>query len=207
MDTYSVPFVSGLEGFHCIPSLGLIFSSLPPPSPSRWVLYIWLPSLRPAHLLVCPQKTESSWHWSRGQGESHHVHVSVMWLSCEHSLPSRNLSVYMYTHNTNCPLCVMWLSHDLCRGQVIASMGDALEAELSECLPIFVDRLRNEITRLTAVRAVTLVARYVTTAPGKNIWASVIKFIFSDRHLKLTSTSFWWVKILSLLGLKIVWKF
>ena len=34
MDTYSVPFVSGLEGFHCIPSLGLIFSSLPPPSPS-----------------------------------------------------------------------------------------------------------------------------------------------------------------------------
>ena len=47
-------------------------------------------------------------------------------------------------------------------------MGDALEAELSECLPIFVDRLRNEITRLTAVRAVTLVARYVTTAPGKS---------------------------------------
>jgi cullin-associated NEDD8-dissociated protein 1 len=46
-----------------------------------------------------------------------------------------------------------------CMGQVIASMGDTLKAELPECLPIFVDRLRNEITRLTAVRAVTLIAR------------------------------------------------
>ena len=41
---------------------------------------------------------------------------------------------------------------------MIGSMGDALSDKLSECLPIFVDRLRNEITRLTAVRAITLVA-------------------------------------------------
>lgn len=46
-----------------------------------------------------------------------------------------------------------------CMGQVIGSMGDALPDKLPECLPIFVDRLRNEITRLTAVRAVTLIAR------------------------------------------------
>ena len=130
-------------------------------------------------------------------------HVTVMWTLTPQQ---KSFCIHVYTQY-KLPLCVMWLSHDLWRGQVIASMGDALEAELSECLPIFVDRLRNEITRLTAVRAVTLVARYVTTAPGENFWASVIKFIFSDRHLKLTSTSFWWVKILSLLGFKIVWKF
>lgn len=46
-----------------------------------------------------------------------------------------------------------------CMGQVIGSMGDALPDKLAECLPILVDRLRNEITRLTAVRAVTLIAR------------------------------------------------
>ncbi len=46
-----------------------------------------------------------------------------------------------------------------CMGQVVASMGDTLVPKLSECMPIFVDRLRNEITRLTAVRAVTQIAK------------------------------------------------
>lgn len=48
-----------------------------------------------------------------------------------------------------------------CMGQVVASMGDTLLPKLSECMPIFVDRLRNEITRLTAVRAVTQIAKWV----------------------------------------------
>ena len=47
----------------------------------------------------------------------------------------------------------------ICMGQVVASMGDTLVSQLSECMPIFVDRLRNEITRLTAVRAVTQIAK------------------------------------------------
>ena len=42
---------------------------------------------------------------------------------------------------------------------MISSMGDMLTDKLPECLPIFVDRLRNEITRLTAVRAITLIAK------------------------------------------------
>ena len=40
-------------------------------------------------------------------------------------------------------------------------MGDVLTSELGNCLPIFLDRLRNEITRLTAVKAVTSIAGYV----------------------------------------------
>ncbi len=46
-----------------------------------------------------------------------------------------------------------------CMGQVVASLGDCLEEQLTECMPIFVDRLKNEITRLTTVRAITLIVR------------------------------------------------
>lgn len=45
-----------------------------------------------------------------------------------------------------------------CRGQIIRNMGDSLSSELRECLPIFLERLKNEITRLTAVKAVTMIA-------------------------------------------------
>ncbi|GIY90141.1 cullin-associated NEDD8-dissociated protein 1 [Caerostris darwini] len=45
-----------------------------------------------------------------------------------------------------------------CMGQMICNLGDHLESELKVCLPIFLDRLRNEITRLTTVKALTKVA-------------------------------------------------
>ncbi|XP_071033153.1 cullin-associated NEDD8-dissociated protein 1 isoform X2 [Parasteatoda tepidariorum] len=45
-----------------------------------------------------------------------------------------------------------------CMGQIISNLGDYLESELQVCLPIFLDRLRNEITRLTTVKALTKVA-------------------------------------------------
>lgn len=45
-----------------------------------------------------------------------------------------------------------------CMGQIIANMGDILKAELDVCLPIFLERLRNEVTRLSAVKALTMVA-------------------------------------------------
>jgi len=45
------------------------------------------------------------------------------------------------------------------RGQVISCMGDQLSLELPSCLPIFLDRLKNEITRLTTVRVITQIAR------------------------------------------------
>ena len=44
------------------------------------------------------------------------------------------------------------------RGQMIRNMGDSLSSELKECLPIFLERLKNEITRLTAVKALTMIA-------------------------------------------------
>jgi len=45
-----------------------------------------------------------------------------------------------------------------CMGQMLCNMGDVLSSELDNCLPIFLDRLKNEITRLTAVKALTLIA-------------------------------------------------
>lgn len=45
-----------------------------------------------------------------------------------------------------------------CMGQIIYSLGDHLQAELDSCLPILLDRLKNEITRLTTVKALTKVA-------------------------------------------------
>lgn len=43
-------------------------------------------------------------------------------------------------------------------GQIIANMGDILNDELAVCLPIFLERLRNEVTRLSSVRALTMIA-------------------------------------------------
>ncbi|XP_049880310.1 cullin-associated NEDD8-dissociated protein 1 [Pectinophora gossypiella] len=43
-------------------------------------------------------------------------------------------------------------------GQLLCHFGDYLESELPVCLPIFLERLRNEITRLTTVKALTKVA-------------------------------------------------
>jgi len=45
-----------------------------------------------------------------------------------------------------------------CMGQIVAHLGDSLQHQLASCLPIFLDRLKNEITRLTAVKALILVA-------------------------------------------------
>lgn len=45
-----------------------------------------------------------------------------------------------------------------CMGQIIANMGDFLKDELAACLPIFMERLRNEVTRLSSVKALTMIA-------------------------------------------------
>ncbi|KAH8410584.1 hypothetical protein KR009_005701 [Drosophila setifemur] len=45
-----------------------------------------------------------------------------------------------------------------CMGQIIANMGDMLVNELAFCLPIFMERLKNEVTRLSSVKALTLIA-------------------------------------------------
>lgn len=39
-----------------------------------------------------------------------------------------------------------------CMGLVVSTFGDHLIQELPTCLPVLVDRMGNEITRLTAVK-------------------------------------------------------
>ncbi|XP_044305788.1 cullin-associated NEDD8-dissociated protein 1 isoform X3 [Varanus komodoensis] len=45
-----------------------------------------------------------------------------------------------------------------CMGQIICSLGDNLGSDLPSTLQIFLERLKNEITRLTTVKALTLIA-------------------------------------------------
>lgn len=45
-----------------------------------------------------------------------------------------------------------------CMGHMVCHLGDHMGAELQGVLAIFLERLKNEITRLTAVRTFTLVA-------------------------------------------------
>ncbi|KAL1534946.1 Cullin-associated NEDD8-dissociated protein 1 [Salvia divinorum] len=45
-----------------------------------------------------------------------------------------------------------------CMGLVVSTFGDFLGAELPSCLPVLVDRMGNEITRLTAVKAFAVIA-------------------------------------------------
>lgn len=45
-----------------------------------------------------------------------------------------------------------------CMGHMVCHLGNHLQAELQGVLTIFLDRLKNEITRLTAVRSLTLIS-------------------------------------------------
>uniref|UniRef100_A0A8C9SYV7 Cullin-associated and neddylation-dissociated 1 n=1 Tax=Scleropages formosus TaxID=113540 RepID=A0A8C9SYV7_SCLFO len=45
-----------------------------------------------------------------------------------------------------------------CMGQILCNLGDSLGADLPSTLHIFLERLKNEITRLTTVKALTLIA-------------------------------------------------
>ncbi|KAG9293713.1 hypothetical protein G9A89_019050 [Geosiphon pyriformis] len=46
----------------------------------------------------------------------------------------------------------------LCLGVLLSQTGDNLKSQLPECMPILLERLRNEVTRLTAVKTFTSVA-------------------------------------------------
>ncbi|CAG2112251.1 unnamed protein product [Medioppia subpectinata] len=45
-----------------------------------------------------------------------------------------------------------------CMGQIVYTFGDHMQSELQVSLPLLLDRLRNEITRLTCVKAITKIA-------------------------------------------------
>lgn len=79
-------------------------------------------------------------------------------------------------------------------GQIIANMGDVLKPQLDTCLPIFMDRLRNEVTRLSAVKALTVIAGSALRVDLSSILADVIPALGSflrksHRPLKLHSLS------------------
>ncbi|CAN0899465.1 Cullin-associated NEDD8-dissociated protein 1 [Linum grandiflorum] len=63
-----------------------------------------------------------------------------------------------------------------CMGLVISRFGDSLRAELSACLPVLVDRMGNEITRLTAVKAFAVIA----TSPLRIDLACVLEHVIGE---------------------------
>lgn len=79
-----------------------------------------------------------------------------------------------------------------CMGQILAHFGDTLSDKLHVCLPIFLDRLRNEITRLTTVKALTCIAASPLRVDLKPIMEEAIPILGSflrknQRALKLAS--------------------
>ncbi|XP_014472303.1 PREDICTED: cullin-associated NEDD8-dissociated protein 1 [Dinoponera quadriceps] len=79
-----------------------------------------------------------------------------------------------------------------CMGQILAHFGDSLSNELHICLPIFLDRLRNEITRLTTVKALTCIAASPLRVDLQPIMEEAIPILGSflrknQRALKLSS--------------------
>ncbi|XP_035907523.1 cullin-associated NEDD8-dissociated protein 1 [Anopheles stephensi] len=79
-----------------------------------------------------------------------------------------------------------------CMGQIIANMGDVLQPELVTCLPLFMERLRNEVTRLSSVKALTMIAASPLRVNLSPIIAEVIPVLGSflrknQRALKLNS--------------------
>ncbi|XAR49295.1 hypothetical protein NMG60_11032451 [Bertholletia excelsa] len=63
-----------------------------------------------------------------------------------------------------------------CMGLVVYTFGDNLKAELPACLPVLVDRMGNEITRLTAVKAFSVIA----TSPLKIDLSCVLEHVVGE---------------------------
>eukprot|EP01018_Ginkgo_biloba_P019172 Gb_04165 [translate_table: standard] len=63
-----------------------------------------------------------------------------------------------------------------CMGLVISTFGDNLQGELQTCLPVLVDRMGNEITRLTAVKAFAVIAG----SPLKIDLSCVLVHVFAE---------------------------
>ena len=80
-----------------------------------------------------------------------------------------------------------------CMGQIVAHLGDSLQQELGSCLPIFLERLKNEITRLTAVKALISIASSPLRIDLRCILSDTMPVLTSflrknQRALKLSTT-------------------
>jgi len=79
-----------------------------------------------------------------------------------------------------------------CTAHIISFLGERIVNDLSACWPIFIDRLRNEITRLTTVKAIHLIAETKANVNMQVILTDCIPLIASflrknQRTLKLAS--------------------
>ena len=45
-----------------------------------------------------------------------------------------------------------------CRGTLFHHCADCLQPELQQVLPLYIDRLNNEVTRIAAAKAITIIA-------------------------------------------------
>lgn len=70
-------------------------------------------------------------------------------------------------------------------GQIICNLGDVLQNELQVCLPIFLDRLRNEITRLTTVKALIKVAGSPLKINLSSILVNKINYKFANEYMNI----------------------
>eukprot|EP01111_Echinosteliopsis_oligospora_P003334 TRINITY_DN1530_c1_g2_i4.p1 TRINITY_DN1530_c1_g2~~TRINITY_DN1530_c1_g2_i4.p1 ORF type:complete len:1241 (+),score=375.18 TRINITY_DN1530_c1_g2_i4:377-4099(+) len=81
-----------------------------------------------------------------------------------------------------------------CVGIIVSTLGDDLAAELSECFKILLDRLKNEITRVTAVKALSRISQAKLNVDMTPILSEAIKELSgflrkSNRQLKQSSLS------------------
>lgn len=74
-----------------------------------------------------------------------------------------------------------------CMGQIIANMGDVLKAEMITCLPIFLERLRNEVTRLSSVKALTM----ISASPLRVDLSPILVIFLISLRIFLTSIIFY----------------
>ena len=69
---------------------------------------------------------------------------------------------------------------------LIASFGDVLSDKINDCLPVVMQRLSNELTRLSALRAITKIASSplqidLTTFINPAVWESFCHVMSCDK--------------------------
>lgn len=80
----------------------------------------------------------------------------------------------------------------VCTAQIICQLGNSIQSELTTCWPIFIERLKNEITRLTAVKALHTIADSQSKIGLQTIFPEALPLLASFlrknyRTLKLAS--------------------
>jgi len=81
-----------------------------------------------------------------------------------------------------------------CTAQIICNLGDHIKEQLPTCFPILIERLRNEITRLTTVKALQIIAESPTHIDLQTIFPEALPLLSSFlrknyRTLKLASAN------------------